>query len=107
MQVTPTWISKDDAIVIQSILMNAILEMLYLSNFANTSWVVDQGNVSNGGRSTSTQFVDVSTSHKSGRTRKLVSYTNFLTSKHGVWDGFVAITTQSYLVNCNGRTLHF
>jgi hypothetical protein len=37
----------------------------------------------------------------------LVSYTNYLTSKHGVWDGFVAITTQSYLVNCSGRTLHF
>jgi hypothetical protein len=27
--------------------------------------------------------------------------------KHGVSDGFVLVTTQSYLVNCNGRTIHY
>jgi hypothetical protein len=34
--------------------MNAILEMLHSSDFANTSWVVDLGDVTNGGGSTST-----------------------------------------------------
>jgi hypothetical protein len=45
-----------------------------MSNFANTSWVIDLGAVTGGGGSTSTQFVSVSAFHKSGRTRKLVSY---------------------------------
>jgi len=34
--------------------VNAILKMFLSLNFANTSWVVDLGDVTNGGRSAST-----------------------------------------------------
>ncbi len=54
--------------------MNAILETLCLSDFANIGWVVELGNVSSGGVSTSTQFVNVSSSRRSGKNKKLVSY---------------------------------
>ncbi len=56
--------------------MNAILKTLCVSDFANIGWVVNLGNVSSGGVSTSTQFVNVSSSHRSGKSKKLVSYTN-------------------------------
>jgi hypothetical protein len=52
--VTPNWFSKDDVIKMQSILMNAILEILCNLDFVNTSWVVDLGYVTNGAGSTST-----------------------------------------------------
>ncbi len=71
---TPTWFSKDDAIEMWSILVNAILETLRSSNFANTNWVVNLGDVTNGGGSTSTQFVSILKSYRSGRTKKSVSY---------------------------------
>jgi hypothetical protein len=56
--VTPTWFSKDDVMEIQSILVNVILEASISSNFANTSWVVDLGNATSGGGSTSTIVCD-------------------------------------------------
>ncbi len=43
---------------IQSILVNVILEASISSNFANTSWVVDLGNATSGGGSTSTIVCD-------------------------------------------------
>jgi hypothetical protein len=55
---TTTWFSKDDVIEIWSISVNAILEALSSSNFANTSWVVDLGNATSGGGSTSTIVCD-------------------------------------------------
>jgi hypothetical protein len=56
--------------------MNAILETLCLLDFANIGWVVDLGDVSSGGVSASTQFVSVSSSCRSGRSKKLVFYTS-------------------------------
>jgi hypothetical protein len=74
--VTPTWFSRDDVIEMWLILVNAILEMLRSLDFANTSWVVDLADVTNGGGSTSTQFMTVLGFHKSGKTRKLVFCAN-------------------------------
>ncbi len=71
---TPTWFSRDDAIEMRSIPMNAILETLRSLDFANTNWVINLGDVTNGGGSTSTQFVNIFRSCRSGKTRKLVSY---------------------------------
>jgi hypothetical protein len=56
--VTPIWFSKDDVIEMQLILMNAILKTLSSLDFANTSWVVDLGNATSGGGSTSTIICD-------------------------------------------------
>jgi hypothetical protein len=67
-----TWFSRDDAIVMRSILVNAILLTLHMLNFANIGWVVDLGDVTSGGGST--QSISVSTSFRNGRTKKLVSY---------------------------------
>jgi hypothetical protein len=64
---TPTWFSRDDAIEMWLILVNAILEMLCSLDFANTSWVVDLGDITNGGGSTSIQFMTVLGFHKSGK----------------------------------------
>jgi hypothetical protein len=61
----PTWFSRDDAIVMCLVPMNAILQTLRMLDFANTSWVLNLGDVTSGGGSTS---------HRSGRTRKLMSY---------------------------------
>jgi hypothetical protein len=47
-----------------------------MSNFTNIGWVVDLGDVTSGGGSTSTQFVSVSTSRKSGKTKNFTSYVN-------------------------------
>jgi hypothetical protein len=58
-------------IEMRSILVNATLETLCNSDFANTNWVV-----TNGGGSASTQFVSILRSCRSGKTRKLVSYAN-------------------------------
>jgi hypothetical protein len=52
--VTPTWFSRDDAIVMYLIPMNAILQTLHMSNFTNMVWVIDLGDVTSGGGSTST-----------------------------------------------------
>jgi hypothetical protein len=52
--VTPTWFSRDDAIVMHLILVNAILQTLSMLDFANTGWVIDLGNITSGGGSTST-----------------------------------------------------
>ncbi len=76
LQVTTTWFSKDDVIKMHSILVNAILQMLCMSNFTNTCWVADLGDVTNGGGSTSTQSISVSALRRSDRTRKLVFYAN-------------------------------
>lgn len=73
---TTTWFSKDDVIAMRSILVNAILQTLCMSNFTNIGWVVDLGDVTNGGGSTSTQSISVSAFRRSDRTRKLVSYAN-------------------------------
>ncbi len=51
---TPTWFSRDDAIVMCSIPMNAILHTLRMSDFTNIGWVIDLGDVTSGGGSTST-----------------------------------------------------
>ncbi len=71
---TQTWFSRDDAIVMCSILVNAILQTLSMSNFTNTCWVVDLGDVTSGGGSTSTHFVNILASCRNNRTRKLASY---------------------------------
>jgi hypothetical protein len=52
--VTPIWFSRDDAIAMCLILVNAILQTLCMLDFANTSWVVDLGDVTNGKGSSST-----------------------------------------------------
>lgn len=72
---TPTQFSTDDAIEMRSILVNATLEKCS-SDFANTNWVIDLGDVTNGGGSTSTQFVNIFRSCRIGRTKKLLSYAN-------------------------------
>jgi hypothetical protein len=52
--VTPTWFSRDDVIVMYLIPMNAILQTLRILDFTNTGWVIDLGDVTSGGGSTST-----------------------------------------------------
>jgi hypothetical protein len=52
--VTPNWFSKDDAIAMHLILVNANLHMFRMLDFKNTCWVVDLGNVTNDEGSTST-----------------------------------------------------
>jgi hypothetical protein len=56
--------------------VHAIVETLPSSDFTNPSWVVDLGYVNSGGRSASTQPMNVSGSCRSGRTKNFVFYAN-------------------------------
>jgi hypothetical protein len=49
-------------------------------DYTNIGWVVDLGDITNGGGSTST-FVSVSTCRRSGKTKKLVSYASKCSTK--------------------------
>jgi hypothetical protein len=52
--VTLTWFPRDDVIAMCSILVNAILQTLHMSDFTNIGWVVDLGDVTSGGGLAST-----------------------------------------------------
>jgi hypothetical protein len=54
--VTPNWFSRDDVIAMHSILVNVILQMLYVI-FYKHKLGFDLGDVTNGEGSTLTQFV--------------------------------------------------